>query len=106
MTISKKGSCKLGPCQFTCREFLAVALALASLVGLAAMFMAESGVVLTSQSMPMPALLTQYAARVLPSLQKYSLAIGVVMVAVSISYILLGHEEEISTIPAEQERQK
>lgn len=68
------------------------------------MFLAESGVELSSQFTSMSGLLTQYGAHVLPSLQKYSLAIGAVMVAVSVSHILLGHEEELSTIPGEEQR--
>jgi hypothetical protein len=96
--------CKIGACKLSAREGFAVLLALVSLAGVLAMFLAEGGVELSSQSASMSDLLTQYAARVLPSLQKYSLAIGAVMVAVSISYILLGHEEEISTVPGEEQR--
>ncbi len=93
-------------CKLSWRDTLAVLLAVLSLVGLAAMFCAESSVVLPSKAAPMSVIFSIYGAHVLPALQKYSLAFGAILVVVSISYILLGHEEEISTVPGEQERKK
>jgi hypothetical protein len=79
------------------RDAFAVIIAFAAFAAVAAMFLAESNVVLPGQVAPMATMLTQYNADVLPNLQKYSFAFGAILVAVSISFILLGHEEEIAT---------
>ncbi len=88
------------------RDALAVLIALAAFGGVAAMFLAESHVVLPMQVAPMATTLSVYGANVLPNLQKYSFALGAIFVAVSVSYILLGHEEEIATTSVAQPDKK
>jgi hypothetical protein len=88
------------------RDALAVLIALAAFAGVAGMFLAESHVVLPAQVVPIATTLSEYGANVLPNLQKYSLAFGAILVAISVSYILLGHEEEIATSVASQPDKK
>jgi len=88
------------------RDVLAVIIALGALTGVAAMFLSEGHVVLPDQVVPMATTLRTYTDSVLPHLQKYSFAFGAILVAVSISYILLGHEEEISTSVAQPDQKK
>lgn len=92
--------------QLTLRDYLALLIGLASLAGLAGMFFAEGNVILSHYAAPMQQTFTEYAHKVLPGLQKYSLAIGMIMLAVSVAYILLGHEEDIATALNEQELKK
>lgn len=92
--------------KFSWRDALAVLIALVSMIGLAAMFTSEGHIVLSNQTGPISEMVGEYGAKVLPSLQKYSLAFGAILVAVSFSYILLGHEEEISTALTEQDKKK
>jgi hypothetical protein len=86
------------------RDLLALLIAVASLFGLWVMFNAEGSVWLVTLVGGQPeeilnplAISKQFEAVIKPGLQQYSLAIGVVLFAVSISYILLGAQEEIST---------
>jgi hypothetical protein len=88
------------------RDVLAVLIAVLALAGIAAMFMSEGHVVLPDQVVPMADTLRTYIGSVLPNLQKYSFAFGAILVTVSISYILLGHEEEISTSVAQPDQKK
>jgi hypothetical protein len=88
------------------RDVLAVIIALAALTGVAAMFLSEGHVVLPAEVVPMAETLRTYTHSVLPNLQNYSLAFGAILVAVSISYILLGHEEEVATSVAQPDQKK
>jgi hypothetical protein len=88
------------------RDWLAGLIALLSLAGLWVMFSAEGNVFLSHYAAPMQQTLGEYGVKVLPNLQRYSLAMGVILLAVSVAYILLGHEEDISTTLDEQELKK
>jgi hypothetical protein len=92
--------------KFSVRDCIAIIIALASLAGLVVMFQSEGHVVLSQYAAPMSATFTEYGHQVLPNLQKYSLAFGLILLAASIAYILLGHEEELSTSLDEQELKK
>lgn len=102
------------------RDLLALLIAGASLYGLWVMFNAEWGVWLVkfvsnpdkpkellSQELLQPsAILSQYNSVILPSLKNYSMAIGLILLAVSVAYILLGAQDEISTLPDEPNPKK
>lgn len=86
------------------RDVLALLIAVASLYGLWIMFNAEGSVWLVNLVGGQPEeilnpldISSKFKAVIKPGLQQYSLAIGIVLFAVSISYILLGAQEEIST---------
>lgn len=86
------------------RDLLALLIALVSLFGLWVMFNAEGSVWLVKFVGGKPEevlkpldIYHQFQSVILPGLQKYSFAIGLVLFAVSISYILLGAQEEIAT---------
>ncbi len=86
------------------RDVLALLIAVASLFGLWVMFNAEGSVWLVNLVGGQPQeilnpldIFKQFQSVILPGLQKYSFAIGLILFAVSISYILLGAQEEIST---------
>jgi hypothetical protein len=86
------------------RDLAALLIAGASLLGLWVMFTAEGSIWLVKfvggqpQELLQPvAILNQYNHVILPSLQKYSWAIGLILFAVSVSYILLGSQDEIYT---------
>src|SRR4051794_14490435 len=84
-------------CCLSWRESLAVLLTLGALSGLVLMITAEGHVGLPPQATTMATILTDYLAHVLPNLQLYSLAFGAILVLASLSWILLGHQEEIAT---------
>ncbi len=88
------------------RDLLAVLIAFVSLAGLGVMLLAEGNIALPHYADPMVTIIQVYTAHVLPSLQRYSLAFGAILLAVSISLILLGHEEEIATTLNEQNLKK
>lgn len=86
------------------RDILALLIAVASLFGLWVMFNAEGSVWLVKFAGGKPEdilkpldIYQQFQSVILPGLQKYSFAIGLILFAVSISYILLGAQEEVST---------
>ncbi|WP_373531492.1 hypothetical protein [Vampirovibrio sp.] len=86
------------------RDLAALLIAVVSLAGLWVMFSAEGSIWLVKfvngkpQELLEPvAILTQYNKVILPNLQKYSWAIGLTLFAVSVSYILLGSQDEIYT---------
>jgi hypothetical protein len=89
----------------TWKDIVAVLLGVAALAGLVIMFNSEANVVLHNVSTP-DVVLAQFNAHVLPSIKNYSLAIGAILLAVSISYILLGAQEDISTTLDEQDLKK
>ena len=91
--------------ELTWKDYLAVLLGLSALAGLVVMFNAEGNVVLHNVSTP-DVILQQFKQSVLPGMKKYSLAIGAILVVVSISYILLGAQEDISTTLDEQDLKK
>lgn len=77
-------------CKFELKEIIAVVIALAAVLGLGVMLLAEGNI--------MPGTTPElYQGQVLPALKKYSLALGVIFLVVSVSYILLGRSEDIST---------
>ena len=90
---------------FTWKDILAVLLGLSALAGLVVMFNSEAKVVLHNVSTP-DVVLAQFNSQVLPGIKKYSLAIGAILLAVSISYILLGAQEDISTTLDEPDSKK
>ena len=92
--------------KFSVRDGLALLIALLSLGGLVVMFNAEGNMVLSQFAAPMTQTLQEYNGKVLPNLQAFSLAFGCILLAVSIAFILLGHEEEISTALNEADRKK
>lgn len=83
--------------KLTLGEIVAVIIAFAALIGLGAMLLAEGNIMAGATP-------EVYQGEVLPALQKYSLAIGVIFLVVSISYILIGRSEEISTRLDDQDR--
>lgn len=91
--------------ELTWKDYLAVLLGLSALAGLVIMFNAEGNVVLHNVSTP-TIVVDQFNHHVLPGIKKYSLAIGAILLAVSVSYILLGAQEDISTIVDEQDLKK
>ena len=91
--------------ELTWKDIVAVLLGLSALVGLVIMFNSEAKVVLHNVANP-TVVLEQFNAQVLPGIKKYSLAIGAILLAVSISYILLGAQEDISTTLDEQDLKK
>jgi len=80
--------------ELTWKDIVAILLGLAALAGLVVMFNSEAKVVLHSVASP-DVVLEQFKVQVLPGIKKYSLAIGAILLAVSISYILLGAQEDI-----------
>ena len=92
--------------ELTWRDYFAVLIGLAALVGLVVMFNAEGNVVLQNAAAAPEVIHNEFNARVLPAIQKYSLAIGGLLLAASIAYILLGASEDISTTLDEQESKK
>ncbi|HEY9745814.1 MAG TPA: hypothetical protein V6C99_06310 [Oculatellaceae cyanobacterium] len=74
------------------KDVLAVALALVAMTGLFVMWNAEISVV------PGDTFNYQhYLKNVLPGLKQYATAFGAMLLAVSIAYILLGHDNDIET---------
>ena len=92
-------------CDLTWKDIVAVLLGLSALAGLVIMFNSEAKVVLHNVATP-DVVLAQFNAQVLPGIKKYSLAIGAILLVVSISYILLGAQEDISTALDEQDLKK
>lgn len=95
------------------KDFLAVIIGLASAIGIYVMFSAEAGIwlvkVTNGQAEPLlkqADILTRFNEAVLPGIQKYSFAMGAILLAVSISYILLGSQDDISTSPNEPNSKK
>lgn len=95
------------------KDFLAVMIGLASAVGIYFMFNAEANIWLVKmvnnkpEALLQPAeILSRFNSAVLPSIQKYSLAMGAILLVVSISYILLGSQDDISTSPSEPDSKK
>jgi hypothetical protein len=91
--------------ELTWKDYLAVLLGFSALAGLVVMFNSEAKVVLHNVATP-EVVLQQFNAQVLPSIKKYSLAIGAILLAVSISFVLLGAQEDISTTLDEQDLKK
>ena len=103
--------CKLQP-----KDIAGILIALASLTAVVLMLNAEVGVSLDAALKKMamhggitnPALATSaqitaaYQAYVLPNLQLYSLALGLLLLAVSIAYIMVGRSDDIVTSPDER----
>jgi hypothetical protein len=84
-------------CKCSLTEIVAVVIALAALAGLVVMLNAEMQI--------LPGVTTElFERQVLPNLQIYSLALGLVLLVASIAYILLGREEEISTTLDKQDK--
>lgn len=76
------------------KDILAVVVGLAALAGLAVMLNAEMHVVPTEGFN-----YEHYKAVVLPGLKQYSAAFGAILLAVSVAYIMLGHENDVDTRP-------
>jgi hypothetical protein len=91
--------------ELTWKDYLAVLLGFSALAGLVIMFNAEGKVVLHNVATP-DVILDQFNHRVLPGIKKYSLAFGAILLAVSVSYILLGAQEDTSTTLDEQDLKK
>jgi hypothetical protein len=72
------------------KDVLALFIGLAALVGLGVMLMSEP-VVNAGLN------LATYTSQVLPGLKNYAYALGLLLLVVSISYILLGRENDIET---------
>jgi hypothetical protein len=78
-------------------EIVAVVIAVAALAGLVVMLNSEIHI--------LPGVTTElFESQVLPNLQIYSLALGLVLLVVSIAYILLGRAEDISTTLDKQDK--
>lgn len=91
------------------RETLAVLITVvAAVMALSGMWRAEGHVDLKHlSSATNPAEIVAYFNHsVLPGIQDYSIAIGGLLLAVSIAFILLGAEEELSTAPDESTLKK
>lgn len=88
------------------KDFLAVAIGLVALAGLVIMFNSEGSVVLQNAAGTPGQIVKDFNANILPAIQQYSLAIGAILFAVSISYILLGSQDDISTSPSEPDSKK
>ena len=92
-------------CDLTWKDYLAVLLGFSALAGLVVMFNAEGHVVLSNVTSN-EAVRDQFKAQVLPGIIQYSLAIGAILLAVSISFVVLGAQEDISTTLDEQDLKK
>lgn len=93
-------------CGLRLKDVLALVLALVVLIGLAVMFNAEGNVFLQNPAADPASIHREFFAHVLPGIKQYSLAIGAILLAVSVAYILLGAEEDISTALDEKELKK
>jgi hypothetical protein len=91
----------------TWKDMLAVVIALVALAGVGMMFNAEAGVWLqNSLSLQHLTAITAspddirktFVQFVLPNMQNYSLALGLVLFGASVAYILLGRENDIETV--------
>ena len=90
----------------TWREWLAFFISVAALLGPIMMWNAEGLVKLANPAADPGAILADFQAKILPGIKQYSLAIGGVLLAISVSYILLGAQEDISTSLNDQELKK
>lgn len=70
------------------KDVLAVLIGLVTLAGLAVMFVSEPGAATSIED---------YKAEVLPKLKQYAGALGAILFAVSIAYILLGRDNDVET---------
>jgi len=94
-------------CGLRLRDVLALGIALVALLGgLVMMFNAEGSVFLQNAAADPAAIHTEFYAHVLPGIRQYSLAIGGILLAISVAYILLGAEEDISTELDEKQLKK
>ncbi|MEM0951642.1 MAG: hypothetical protein AAGI66_05805 [Cyanobacteria bacterium P01_H01_bin.74] len=79
------------------KETTALLIALVSAIGILVMWNAE-GLVVLEASMDNPSeILKQFNAMILPGIQKYSLAMGAILFAISITFVLIDGEDDIST---------
>ena len=78
------------------RDLLALLIAVIALIGIGLMWASETHIVMPDPGKSMD-LVKHFNGIVLPALQEYSFGIGLTLVLVSIAYILLGHEEKLST---------
>lgn len=92
--------------KITWRDILAVLIGLVALAGIVIMWNAEGGVVLEKAAADPSVIVAEFNAHVLPGIQKYSMAIGGILLAISVAYILLGAEDDIETSLNEQELKK
>lgn len=92
--------------KITWREVLAALIGLVALIGIGIMFNAEGFVFLKNAAADPSAIVAEFNAHVLPGIQRYSMAIGGILLAISIAYILLGAEDDIETSLNEQELKK
>jgi hypothetical protein len=76
------------------KDILAVVLGLVALAGLAVMLNAEMHVVPGDVFN-----YEHYKSVVLPGLRQYAGAFGAILLAVSVAYVLLGHENDVETRP-------
>lgn len=90
----------------TWREWLAFFIGVAALAGPVIMWNAEGFVKLANPAADPGAILADFQAKILPGIQQYSLAIGGILLAISVSYILLGAQEDISTSLNDQDLKK
>ena len=93
-------------CGLTWKDWLALAIGAAALTGVVLMWQAEGNVFLQNAAAAPSEVIREFNARILPGIQKYSLAIGGLLLAVSIAYVLLGAEDDIATTSNEQELKK
>lgn len=88
------------------KELLAVAIAIVAFAGVVIMWRSEGHVFLTDATGAPNVITRDFYNSILPAIKNYSMAIGGLLLAISISYILLGSEEDISTSLDEQELKK
>jgi hypothetical protein len=94
-------------CSLRLKDLLAILIAVGALiVGVPTMFNSEWYVALKNPAADPAAIRHEFLTHVLPGIQNYSLAIGAILLAVGIAYILLGAEEDISTSLDEQDVKK
>jgi hypothetical protein len=92
--------------KITWREIFAVLIGVAALAGLGVMWYQEGFVVLENAAAGPSVIVTEFNAHILPGIQKYSMAIGGILLAISVAYILLGADDDIETSLTEQELKK
>lgn len=92
--------------KLTWKDFGAVLIALATLYGIYVMFNSEGFVVLQNAAGTPGQIVQDFNSKVLPAIKHYSMAIGLILLAVSIAYILLGSQDEIETNLSEPGTQK
>jgi hypothetical protein len=101
-----KGRYSMKCCGLTWKEWLALGIGVAALAGIVIMFQEEGKVILENADASSSEVARYFQTSVLPGMQNYSMAIGGILLAVSIAYILLGAEDDIATTMDEQELKK